>query len=246
MKPRVLAGLAVALLAAIFATVFFSDDLRSMIMPPPTPTPTTSTTAERTATKAGDRSAATSPSVDTAKSREGLELATFGSGCFWCTEAVFQKLKGVASVESGYSGGEIDNPTYHQVCSETTGHAEVVQIAYDPDVISFAELLEVFCKLHDPTTLNRQGNDIGTRYRSAIFYHTEKQKELAEHYKEKLDKSGAYSNPIVTEITPFSKFYPAENYHQDYFQENGSVPYCRFVIAPKMEKLKKVFADKLK
>jgi len=175
-----------------------------------------------------------------------MDTATLASGCFWCTEAVFQNLKGVASVKSGYSGGTVAHPTYHLVCSETTGHAEAVQITYDPAVIPFAELLEVFWKLHDPTTLNRQGHDVGTRYRSAIFYHTDRQKELAEHYRDKLDKSGAYPNPIVTEITRFSNFYPAEDYHQNYFLANGNEPYCQFVIRPKLDKLSEAFAERLK
>src|SRR5262249_21536731 len=152
---------------------------------------------------------------------DGMERATFGSGCFWCTEAVFQRVKGVESVVSGYSGGDVPDPTYYQVCEGTTGHAEVVQVTYDPQVGSYRELLEIFWKLHDPTTLNRQGADVGTQYRSVIFYHTDEQKELAEHYKQKLDESGAFSRPIVTEIAPLSEFYPAEDYHQNYFRENG-------------------------
>jgi len=187
---------------------------------------------------AGKRPAPTVP--------DGRELATFGSGCFWCTEAVFQRIKGVESVVSGYSGGIVENPTYYQVCEGTTGHAEVVQVTYDPQVVSYPELLEVFWKLHDPTTLNRQGADVGTQYRSVIFCHTDEQKELAEHYKKKLDESGAFSGKIVTEITRFTAFYPAENYHQNYFRENGRMPYCRLVIVPKMDKLKEVFGDKLK
>jgi peptide-methionine (S)-S-oxide reductase len=175
-----------------------------------------------------------------------METATFGSGCFWCTEAVFQQIKGVESVESGYSGGSVKDPTYYQVCEGTTGHAEVVQVTYDPKVVTYRELLEVFWKLHDPTTLNRQGNDAGTQYRSVIFYHTDEQKELAEHYKRKLDESGAYLRPIVTEIAPFTEFYPAEEKHQNFFRENGNYGYCRAVIVPKMEKLKEVFRDKLK
>jgi methionine-S-sulfoxide reductase len=174
------------------------------------------------------------------------ETATFGTGCFWCTEAIFQQLDGVSKVTSGYSGGHVKNPTYKEVCTGTTGHAEVVQIEYDPQKISFDELLEVFWQTHDPTTLNRQGNDVGPQYRSAIFYHNEEQKEKAEKYKAELDKSGAFNNPIVTEITAFSNFYPAENYHQDYYNQNGSQPYCNFVIRPKLEKFKKVFKDKLK
>jgi peptide-methionine (S)-S-oxide reductase len=174
------------------------------------------------------------------------DTATFGTGCFWCTEAVFQELKGVYKVTSGYSGGTVKNPSYEDVCTGTTGHAECLQIIYDPKVISFDELLEVFWESHDPTTLNRQGNDVGTQYRSVIFYHDEEQKKKAEEYKIKLDKSGAYSNPIVTEITPFSHFYAAENYHQDYYRLHGSQPYCTFVIRPKVEKFEKVFKNKLK
>jgi peptide-methionine (S)-S-oxide reductase len=180
------------------------------------------------------------------KQPEKLAHATFGTGCFWCTEAVFQQLKGVDSVTSGYSGGEVENPTYEEVCLGTTGHAEVVQIAYDPEVISFKELLEVFWKAHDPTTRNRQGNDVGPQYRSAVFYHDEEQKQLAEEYKRKLDESGAFRAPIVTEITKFTKFYPAEDYHQDYFRLNPRQGYCAFVIRPKVEKIREVFADKLK
>jgi peptide-methionine (S)-S-oxide reductase len=174
------------------------------------------------------------------------DTATFATGCFWCTEAVFQELKGVLKATSGYSGGHVANPSYEQVCSGETGHAECLQIIYDPKVISFDELLEVFWEAHDPTTLNRQGNDEGTQYRSAIFYHNEEQRQKAEHYKEQLNKSGAYSNPVVTEITPFTKFYAAENYHQDYYRLHGSQPYCTFVIRPKVEKFEKVFKDKLK
>jgi peptide-methionine (S)-S-oxide reductase len=176
----------------------------------------------------------------------GMAKATFGSGCFWCTEAVFQQLKGVHSVVSGYSGGSVKNPTYGQVCTGTTGHAEAIQVTYDPALISYEELLEVFWKTHDPTTLNRQGNDVGTQYRSVIFHHSDKQKELAEEYKKKLDASGLFADPIVTEIVPFTEFYRAEDYHQDYFNENSQQPYCRVMIRPKLEKLKRVFHDKLK
>jgi peptide-methionine (S)-S-oxide reductase len=174
------------------------------------------------------------------------DTATFGTGCFWCTEAVFQELKGVYKVTSGYSGGTVKNPSYEAVCSGTTGHAECLQIIYDPKVISFDELLEVFWEAHDPTTLNRQGNDVGTQYRSVIFYHNEEQKKKAEEYKVKLDKSGAYDSPIVTEIAPFTEFYAAEDYHQDYYRLHGSQPYCSFVIRPKVEKFEKVFKNKLK
>jgi peptide-methionine (S)-S-oxide reductase len=177
---------------------------------------------------------------------DNLQIATFGSGCFWCTEAVFERLNGVVKVESGYSGGKVENPTYEEVCTGTTGHAEVTQITYDPSIITFDELLEVFWKTHDPTTLNRQGNDVGTQYRSVIFYHNDEQKKLAEKYKEELDKSGAWDNPILTEISPFTKFYSAESYHQDYYNNNPNQGYCAFVIAPKIEKFEKVFKDKLK
>ncbi|MCT4603377.1 MAG: peptide-methionine (S)-S-oxide reductase MsrA [Marinifilum sp.] len=174
------------------------------------------------------------------------EIASFGAGCFWCVEAIFQELKGVEKVQSGYMGGETKNPTYKEVCSGTTGHAEICQITYDATVIGFEELLEVFWQTHNPTTLNRQGADVGTQYRSVIFYHSEEQKKLAESYKAKLNQSGAWGDPIVTEITPASKFYIAENYHQDYFSNNSNQPYCNFVIKPKMEKFKKVFRNKLK
>lgn len=176
----------------------------------------------------------------------GRELATFGSGCFWCTEAIFAQLNGVDEAISGYSGGHVPNPTYKQVCEGNTGHAEVVQIIYDPQVISFDELLEVFWQTHDPTTLNRQGNDIGPQYRSVIFYHTPEQKEKAERYKKALDESGAFPRPIVTEITPFETFYVAEDYHQEYYANNGSQPYCQLVIRPKLEKFRKVFSEKLR
>ncbi|MDJ1479083.1 peptide-methionine (S)-S-oxide reductase MsrA [Cytophagaceae bacterium YF14B1] len=174
------------------------------------------------------------------------DTATFGTGCFWCTEAIFQQVDGVLSVASGYSGGQVENPTYKQVCTGSTGHAEVIQVTYDPAKVSYPELLEVFWSTHDPTTLNRQGADVGTQYRSAIFYHNAEQKQLAEKYKKELDASKAFDDPIVTEITPFSKFYKAEDYHQNYYNQNGDQPYCRMVIRPKIEKFKKVFSQKLK
>jgi peptide-methionine (S)-S-oxide reductase len=175
-----------------------------------------------------------------------MELATFGSGCFWCTEAVFQRLKGVKKVVSGYAGGHVDNPTYRQVCGGDTGHAEVIQIEYDPSQTSYEQLLEIFWKTHDPTTLNQQGNDYGPQYRSVIFYHNEEQKRLAEEYKRKLDQAKIWKDPIVTEISAFTNFYPAENYHQDYYNQNKSQPYCTFVIKPKIEKLEKVFREQLR
>jgi len=175
------------------------------------------------------------------------DTATFGTGCFWCTEAIFKELEGVISVTSGYSGGSVPNPTYKEVCTGETGHAETVQIVYDPAKITFDELLEVFWQVHDPTTLNRQGADVGTQYRSAIFYRDDEQKQKAEKYKAELDKSGAINKPIVTEITKFDKFYSAEDYHQDYYANNSNTnPYCSIVIRPKLEKFEKVFKKKLK
>lgn len=175
-----------------------------------------------------------------------IEIATFANGCFWCTEAVFQQLKGVEKVSSGYSGGFVKNPTYEEVCDQKTGHAECLNIEYDRDKISFDELLEVFWKTHDPTTLNQQGNDIGTQYRSVIFYHNAEQKEKAEKYKKELNESGVFDKSIVTAIEPFTVFYPAENYHTNYYLNHPSQSYCYYVIKPKMEKLKKVFSHKLK
>jgi peptide-methionine (S)-S-oxide reductase len=174
-----------------------------------------------------------------------LEKATFGGGCFWCTEAIFEQLAGVSSVVSGYSGGSSTNATYELVCSGESGHAEVVQVEFDPKVVSYAELLEVFWKTHDPTTLDRQGHDVGTQYRSVIFYHDDAQRMLAEEYRQKLDASGAFGRPIVTEIVPFESFYPAEEYHQDYYRNNPEQGYCSYVIGPKLQKFKEVFGDKL-
>jgi peptide-methionine (S)-S-oxide reductase len=174
------------------------------------------------------------------------DTATFAAGCFWCVEAVFQELKGVFSVTSGYTGGKIKNPSYREVSAGVTGHAEACEIIYDPKVISYDELLEAFWGSHDPTTLNRQGADQGTQYRSAIFYHNENQKQLAEAYKSKLNSEKAFDKPVVTEINPATTFYKAEDYHQNYFNENGNAPYCTYVIIPKLEKFRKVFKDKLK
>lgn len=174
------------------------------------------------------------------------EIATFGSGCFWCSEAIFEQLKGVESVVSGYSGGKTENPTYKEVCTGETGHAEVIQITFNPTLISYTELLEIFWQTHDPTTLNRQGADVGTQYRSVIFYHNATQKELAIGYKKKLDEAKIYSKPIVTEISEFKTFYNAEQYHQDYYNNNKFQPYCSFTITPKLDKFKKVFKEKLK
>ncbi|HRH03148.1 MAG TPA: peptide-methionine (S)-S-oxide reductase MsrA [Bacteroidia bacterium] len=175
-----------------------------------------------------------------------LETATFGAGCFWCVEAVFQNLKGVLSVESGFSGGHIKNPAYREVCMGFTGHAEVCQLQFNPQVISYDDLLQIFWQTHDPTQLNRQGNDVGAHYRSVIFYHNEQQKSKAEKYKQLLISSEAFDKPVVTEITAFDKFYKADEYHQNYFNSNTDAPYCQFVIQPKVDKLKKVFQSKLK
>jgi len=174
-----------------------------------------------------------------------LSTATFGSGCFWCTEAIFERLKGVSNVISGYSGGTTPNPTYEAVCTGKTGHAEVCQITFNPSEVSFDDLLKVFWKTHDPTTLNRQGADTGTQYRSVIFYHNEDQKQKAEYYKNELIKSNAFDSPIVTEIVPFEKFYPAEEYHHHYYEKNPYQGYCNFVIAPKVEKFELAFKEKL-
>lgn len=175
-----------------------------------------------------------------------LQQATFGGGCFWCTEAFYQQLGGVYSVTSGYSGGKKENPTYEEICTGLTGHAEVIQVEYDPEQIPFTELLEVFWKTHDPTTLNQQGADVGTQYRSVVFYHNDQQKLEAEQCKTKLNESGAFATPIVTEISPLAKFYAAEKYHQDYYKRNPEQGYCRAVIGPKLEKFRQVFQNKLK
>lgn len=174
------------------------------------------------------------------------EKATLGGGCFWCTEAVYKELKGVTDIKPGYSGGHVKNPSYREVCNETTGHAEVVQITFDPEVVSFTEILEVFFMTHDPTTLNRQGNDVGTQYRSAVFYHSEQQKLTAEKVISLFEKEKVYDDPIVTEVTAFKNFYEAEDYHFNYFERNKNQPYCQFVVAPKVEKFKKIFKEKLK
>jgi peptide-methionine (S)-S-oxide reductase len=184
--------------------------------------------------------------ANTPVNEKGLETATFGSGCFWCTEAIFLNVDGVYNVESGYAGGKVKNPTYKEVCSGLTGHAEVIQFKYDPKVVSYEELLEIFWKTHDPTTLNRQGNDTGTQYRSVIYYHNDEQKKTAEFYKKKLDEAHVYSDPIVTEITSYPGFYKAEDYHQNYYNLNSSAPYCSYVIQPKLDKFKKVFKEKIK
>ena len=174
-----------------------------------------------------------------------METTTLAAGCFWCVEAVFQQLKGVASVVSGYTGGHTENPTYNDVLTGKTGHAEACQIEYDPEQITFEDILEVFFETHDPTTLDRQGNDIGTQYRSAIFYHSDTQKDEAERFKARIDARGTWKSPVVTEIVPFTKFYQAEDYHQNYFRNNPNQQYCRYVIQPKLDKFEKVFKLKL-
>lgn len=175
-----------------------------------------------------------------------LELATLGGGCFWCIEPVFDELEGVEDVVSGYSGGDRRNPTYEQVCSGATGHAEVVQIRFDPARVSYRELLQVFFTVHDPTQLNRQGNDVGTQYRSVIFYHSPEQKQTAEAVIEELTAAGLWPRPIVTELSPFKEFYPAEDYHQEYYRHNPQQPYCQIVVAPKVAKFRQKFANRLK
>ena len=186
------------------------------------------------------------PAPELSDTPDDSTIATFGNGCFWCTEAIFQELKGVRSVTSGYTGGRVQNPTYEQICRGDTGHAEAIRITFDPEVISYPELLEVFWRTHDPTTLNRQGRDTGTQYRSAIFFHSPTQRELAEKYKAKIDEAKVFDKPVVTEIVPAGEFFPAEAYHQNFFAANPKNGYCRSIIQPKMEKLKKVFPDKLK
>jgi peptide-methionine (S)-S-oxide reductase len=180
------------------------------------------------------------------ETENNFEKATLGGGCFWCTEAVYKELKGVVEVQPGYSGGHVKNPAYREVCNGTTGHAEVVQITYDPQIVSFSEILEVFFMTHDPTTLNRQGNDVGTQYRSAIFYHSEKQKQTAEKVIGFFEEEKVYEDPIVTEVTAFDAFYKAEDYHKNYFEKNKDQPYCQFIVAPKVKKFRKIFKEKIK
>lgn len=175
-----------------------------------------------------------------------LETATLGAGCFWCVEAVFDDLEGVEDVVSGYAGGHTENPTYKEVCSETTGHAEVAQIQFDPEILTYADLLRVFFAVHDPTTLNRQGNDIGTSYRSAIFYHSDEQNRIAREIIDEVTKEGVYDNPIITEVSALDKFWPAEDYHQEYFANNPGQPYCVGVVAPKVAKFRQKYASRLK
>jgi len=183
---------------------------------------------------------------DDGKEQNGYQVATLAGGCFWCLEAVYEQLKGVKSVTSGYSGGDVDNPSYRLVCTGTTGHAEVVQIVFDPEVISYEELLQVFFTIHDPTTLNRQGADVGTQYRSAIFYHNQEQKTAVEKITDEIEEAKVWDNPIVTQVVPFEVFYPAENYHRGYFRNNPRQSYCQIVIAPKVAKFRKQFLSRLR
>jgi len=186
------------------------------------------------------------PKMAESTNSNNLDTAVVGGGCFWCTEAQYELLDGIISVTSGFSGGTVKNPSYKEVCTGSTGHAEVVKIVYDTTKLNYADVLQAFFSSHDPTQLNRQGNDVGTQYRSVIYYSSEEQKKTAEEIKAELNKSGAYSDPIVTEISPLKEFYKAEDYHQNYFNQNGNEPYCQFVVAPKVEKFKKVFKSKLK
>jgi peptide-methionine (S)-S-oxide reductase len=265
MQPRVLTVNVIPLVVALFASAALAADPSSTAKPPKADaagkaarSAKTSANASGSAKTGSGKTAAAGKSNDVAKSEADsasdekpkssgkLEEATFGSGCFWCSEAVFQRIKGVESVVPGYSGGHVKNPTYEQVCTKTTGHAEVVQITFDPGVISYKELLEVFWKSHDPTKLNKQGIDKGPQYRSVIFYHSDEQKELAEHYKKELDKAHIFSHKIVTEIAPFKEFYAAEDYHQNFYNNNPQNEYCQSIIGPKVNKIKRVFKEKLK
>jgi methionine-S-sulfoxide reductase len=228
---RYRASIAVALLALAGGSLMTPDDSAAQ--------PASSKTASETTSAVEDGG-------DKEPAKKKLEKATFGSGCFWCTEAVFEELAGVESAVSGYSGGRIHNPTYEQVSTGLSGHAEVIQVTYDPEKISYPELLEVFWYTHDPTTLNRQGPDTGTQYRSAVFYHNDEQRREAEHYLRKLDESGAFDAPIVTEITKFDRFYPAEDDHQEFYANNPRHGYCQAVVRPKVVKFRKAFKEKLK
>lgn len=226
------------------------DSEASTPVPAPTPekdsAPVNDTLPAKDAVPAKDAASDNEPVPAKDAASAKLAIATFGAGCFWCTEAVFLRLAGVTAVESGYAGGFVKNPTYEAVCSGETGHAEVCQITYDPDKISFDELLKVFWMTHDPTTLNQQGADRGTQYRSVVFFHDDAQKALATEYKQELDKSGAFRGPIVTEISPLKEYYKAEAYHQNYFELNPFQGYCQAVVGPKVAKFEKVFKDKLK
>jgi peptide-methionine (S)-S-oxide reductase len=213
---------------------------------PPSGSANSSTLTDKTMNTADHAIAANTANTSPAAPSGKTEQATFGAGCFWCVEAVYQRLEGVKKVVSGYAGGATKNPTYKEVCSGETGHAEVCQITYDPAVVSYTELLEVFWQVHDPTTLNRQGNDVGTQYRSVIYFHNEEQRKLAEEYKKKLGAANIWKDPIVTEISPLTVFYGGEDYHQNYFNDNGQQPYCAVVVRPKVEKFEKVFKSKLK
>lgn len=212
-------------------------------MAPPRPDPDTNPAADATSGRQGHPVSSRS---DSGPDETGPARATLGGGCFWCLEAVFEQLEGVERVVSGYSGGEVPNPSYKQVCRGNTGHAEVVQVTFDPDVITYRQLLEVFFDVHDPTTLNRQGGDVGPQYRSVIFYHDERQRETATDVMEELEEEDRRDGPIVTEVTPLERFYEAEDYHQEYFRENPTQSYCRAVISPKVAKFRKEYVARLK
>jgi peptide-methionine (S)-S-oxide reductase len=197
-------------------------------------------------TAAADSTVTATKKDQTMSANPVLDTATFGAGCFWCVEAQFQMLEGVVSVTSGFSGGTVKNPAYREVCEGTTGHAEVCQIVFDTTKISYDEMLEAFWHTHDPTQLNRQGNDVGTQYRSVIFYHNEEQRKKAEYYKQQMNEKNTWGKPVVTEISPFTVFYKAEDYHQNYYNQNGNEGYCQYVVRPKVEKFREVFKDKLK
>lgn len=235
----------ILLAAALCVTGGCTTSDSTTAVPVPTVNEETPSTGDGT-TDSVDSSGTVEPESSEQPAKPAKAVATFGAGCFWCVEAVFELLDGVEAVESGYMGGKVPNPTYDEVCAGTTGHAEIVQVHFNPNVVGFDELLEVFWKSHDPTTLNRQGADSGTQYRSAVFFHSEEQRKTAEAYKKKLNEAGAFDDPIVTEVTVASDFYPAEDYHQDYFTLNGRAPYCRGVIQPKIDKVREVFKDKLK
>jgi peptide-methionine (S)-S-oxide reductase len=239
MRNPLTALLAATLLAAALALAACTENGDD-------PVPKSPDTARPEGGEPAEPTAATAPQGRTEDPEARAKLATFGAGCFWCVEAIFQRLDGVLKVTSGYAGGQVESPTYQQVCSGTTGHAEVCQVRYDPEKISYADLLAVFFHVHDPTTPNRQGADVGTQYRSAIFFHDDEQKVLAEKAIREVDAAKLYHSPVVTEIVAYERFFPAEGYHQGYFDQNPDQGYCRLVIRPKIEKFQKLFAEKLR
>ncbi|MEX2188955.1 MAG: peptide-methionine (S)-S-oxide reductase MsrA [Pirellulales bacterium] len=241
MHTKLMAATVCGIAAVSLAVAAYS---RGMFNPSTSADQSAERSANRKQTPMTNTGSSTDPVATTVPA--GKQQATFGSGCFWCTEAVFQQLAGVESVVSGYSGGRLANPTYEDICTGATGHAEVIQVTFDSAVVSYADLLEAFWRSHDPTTLNSQGRDFGTQYRSVIFYRDDEQRKAAEHYKQKIAESGAFGDPIVTEISPLENFYPAERDHQNYYNDNPRQGYCSFIIRPKLEKFRAAFADKLK